>query len=199
VSDGGLTRRLLVGVFVGGRGMRLGGVDKGLLKAPDSELTLIERLLGELRLALPSADTVLLGASNAYAHLTLPQLADAPQGVGPLGGLLALLEHAEQQQRAHVIALACDLPYIAHPLLARLATEKPEAAALIAETDGARNPLVARYAVAPASRAARAVFETGKRSLQAVLDALAEGVERLELTPSEMHSLRDWDRPEDLA
>jgi molybdopterin-guanine dinucleotide biosynthesis protein A len=177
----------------------LGGVQKGLLKAKGSELTLIERLLGELRLALPSADVALVGGGDAYAHVGLPALVDTPAGVGPLGGLLALLDEAERRRDTHAIALACDLPFIAHPLLARLAAEFPSAAALVAETEGSRNPLVARYAVPRALPAARAVLDSGKRSLQGVLDALGDGVERLALTQAEMESLRDWDRPEDLV
>jgi len=199
VSDAGLGRKILVGVFVGGRGTRLGGVQKGLLKAKDSELTLIERLLGELRLALPHADVALVGSSNAYAHLGMAALVDAPPGVGPLGGLLALLQEGERRQLEHAIALACDLPFIAHPLLARLAHEKPNAAVVIAETEGLRNPLVARYAVTRALPAARSVLASGRRSLQAVLDTLGEGVERLALAQAETESLRDWDRPEDLV
>ena len=82
---------LLVGLFVGGRGERLGGVAKGLLKAPNAETTLIERALTELGAALPDAEVVLVGEAAAYASLGLRAIADAPAGVGPLGGLLGLL------------------------------------------------------------------------------------------------------------
>ncbi len=68
--------RSVVGVFVGGRGERLGGVDKGLLRVPDGSTTLIERARDVIRAALPSSDLVLVGSSGAYAHLGLVALAE---------------------------------------------------------------------------------------------------------------------------
>jgi molybdopterin-guanine dinucleotide biosynthesis protein A len=189
---------LLVGLFVGGRGERLGGVPKGLLKAPNAETTLSERALAELRAALPGAEIVLVGEATAYASLGLRAVADAPAGVGPLGGLLGLLAEAEARGAAHVLTLACDLPFIEQRLLARLSTETPEAAALVTVTDGVRNPLIARYAIDPTTQAARAVLSAGKRSLQAVLDALEPGVAALTLSEAEAASLVDWDTPDDV-
>jgi molybdopterin-guanine dinucleotide biosynthesis protein A len=190
---------LLVGLFVGGRGERLGGVAKGLLKAPNAETTLSERALTELRAALPDADVVLVGEATAYASLGLRSVADAPAGIGPLGGLLGLLAEAETRDATQVLALACDLPFIERRLLARLATETPEAAALVTVTDGVRNPLAARYTVRAIASAARQVLDTRKRSLQAVLDALGTDVHALTLSDAEAATLQDWDTPEDIA
>lgn len=190
--------KLLVGLFVGGRGERLGGVAKGLLKAPNAETTLSERALTELRAALPNADVVLVGEAAAYASLGLRAIADAPSGIGPLGGLLGLLAEAEARGATHVLTLACDLPFIEQRLLARLATETPEAAALVTATHGVRNPLVARYTVGPTTDAAREVLGAGKRSLQGVLDVLGANVHALTLSAGEAATLRDWDTPEDV-
>ena len=189
--------RLLVGIFVGGRGSRMGGVAKGLLKTPDSEATLVERLRAELATALPDAELVLVGLADAYAAVGLRAVSDEPPGVGPLGGLVGLLAEAERRRAELVLALACDLPRIGAALLQRLASERPGQSALVALQGRIRNPLVARYAVAQALPAAREALRAGQRSLQAVLDRLGEGVATLSLTPAEAATLDDWDTPED--
>lgn len=189
---------LVVGLFVGGRGSRMGGVAKGLLKAPGSERTLLERLLREIESALPHASLTLVGAADAYATHGLPALADDPPGIGPLGGLSSLLQHAERASAGQVLAVACDLPRLEATLLSRLATEAPRAAALVPAPQGVRNPLIARYDVAKTLPALRHVLASGKRSLQAVLDGLGDGVRTLPLSAEEAASLQDWDTPEDM-
>jgi molybdopterin-guanine dinucleotide biosynthesis protein A len=193
VSQALVDAPLLVGIFVGGRGSRMGGVAKGLLRAPDSELSLVERLSGELARVAPRAEVVLVGAAEPYASLGLSSVTDEPPGVGPLGGLLGLLAHAERRGATSVLSLACDLPRLDAALLARLLNEAAEASALVAEQGGVRNPLVARYAVGPAQMAARAAFAAGQRSLQAVLDRLEPAVARLRLSDAETRTLDDWD------
>lgn len=190
--------RLLVGIFVGGRGSRMGGVAKGLLKAPGSEATLVERLLGELSGAASGAEVVLVGDATAYGAFALRSVDDAPAGIGPLGGLMGLLLAAEQRGAEQALALACDLPRLHAALLTRLLNEATSANALVVEQEGVRNPLLARYRVAAALPAARQVLQSGKRSLQAVLDALADGVHTLPVSPAEAVTLGDWDSPEDV-
>jgi molybdopterin-guanine dinucleotide biosynthesis protein A len=188
----------LVGILVGGRGTRLGGVAKGLLKAPDSEKTLLQRLLDQLHLALPRAPVVLVGDAGAYASLGVPAVIDEPRGVGPLGGVIGLLGAAQQLGARWALTLACDLPRIDHALLTRLASEAPHASALVTLQAGVRNPLVARYAVAEALIAARTALENGSRSVQALLDRLAGEIVTLSLSSAEEARLADWDVPEDL-
>jgi molybdopterin-guanine dinucleotide biosynthesis protein A len=190
--------RLLVGIFVGGRGSRMGGVAKGLLQAPDSETTLVQRLLAEVESAAPGAEVVLVGDTTAYAALGLRTVDDAPHGIGPLGGLLGLLLAAEQRGAELALALACDLPRLDAALLRRLLNEADDAGALVVAQQGVRNPLIARYRVATTLPAARAALDAGKRSLQAVLDRLADGVQALPLTPAEGALVDDWDYPEDV-
>ena len=190
--------RLVVGIFVGGRGSRMGGVAKGLLKAPSSEATLVERLRAELEQALPDAELVLVGAAEAYVGLDLDAIGDEPSGVGPIGGLIGLLAHAEQRGATHALVLACDLPRVAAPLLQRLGTESPAASALVIAQGEINNPLLARYTVAEALPAARATLEAGKRSLQAVLERLSNGAVIMSLSQAEAASVEDWDTPEDM-
>jgi molybdopterin-guanine dinucleotide biosynthesis protein A len=191
--------RLLVGIFVGGRGSRMGGVAKGLLKAPHSESTLLQRMREQLASALPGAEIVLVGAADAYADMGLGAVSDEPPGVGPIGGLIGLLADAQRRGAPHVLALACDLPRIEADLLRRLAREMIDKTALVAAQGEIRNPLVARYDVAHTLPAARAVLGAGARSLQAVLDRLGGGVATLTLSSMEVATLDDWDTPEDVS
>lgn len=188
----------LVGLFVGGQGTRMGGVAKGLLQLPGSGQSLLERLLGEVRQALPGAQLVLVGSATAYAALGLEAVPDCPAGVGPLGGLAALLACARERGAAQVLALACDLPRLDAALIERLARADANASAVVTAQGSVRNPLVARYAVEPASAAAASALASGKRSLQAVLDRLQPAPMILALSAAEEALLDDWDTPSDV-
>src|SRR5262252_6153486 len=83
---------MLAGIFVGGRSSRMGGRPKGLLRAPSGE-TVVERWSSIF--AALSVPAVLVGQNPAYTSLGIEQLEDAPPDIGPLGGLLALLERAK--------------------------------------------------------------------------------------------------------
>ena len=190
---------LLVGLFVGGQGKRMGGVAKGTLRAPGSELSLVERLLVEIRAAVPGAPIALVGEDSAYRALGLETILDDPTGIGPLGGLAGLLAHAERRGERHALALACDLPQLDRGLVVRLAAEAPDAAVVLVKQAETRNPLIARYAVAPARLAATEALQQGRRSLQAVLDRLEPGVVALQLSADEASRLHDWDTPSDIG
>lgn len=173
----------------------MGGVAKGLLRAPDGELTLVERLVQETVAAAPGAEIVLVGAAEAYVALRLTALADAPPGIGPLGGLLALLHHGAGRGAHQTLALACDLPRLDRATIARLLSEASDADALAIEHAGVRNPLIARYTVQPALVAAEQVRASGRRSLQAVLDALRSTSVAV---PPDSAVADDWDTPSDV-
>jgi molybdopterin-guanine dinucleotide biosynthesis protein A len=180
----------LVGIFVGGRARRMGGIAKGLLPAPDGAGPLVLRASGLAQtLALR---VVLVGEHPAYAALGLPMIADAAADAGPLGGLVALLEHARGED---VIALACDLPYLDGTLLARLAHERPDAAILAPRRDGRWEPLAARYG-AGVLPSARRRLDARELALQALLAEV--GATELPLDAATLPTLDDWDTPADL-
>jgi molybdopterin-guanine dinucleotide biosynthesis protein A len=190
------TPRLVVGIFVGGASRRMGR-PKGLLPAPGPVAqTLVERLVRECESALGDVPLVLVGHRDEYAALPLPALADARSQSGPLGGLVALLEHAEAVGAEAVLALACDLPYLGRGLIERLAHEAPSQPAIAPRTDGFWQPLAARYQTEGALPAARAALDARRLSLQNLLDTL--NAQELPLSPEEAASLRDWDSPEDI-
>jgi molybdopterin-guanine dinucleotide biosynthesis protein A len=185
----------LVGIFVGGRGTRLGGAAKGNLRYEGE--TLLARLVRTCEQALPGVPVVLVGAAAAYAELGLPVLADEPKGIGPLGGLRALLVHARDSGHAATLALACDLPRLGPELVRRLAFEAPEAE-FVAPRDGELwDTLVARYAVS-ALAAVDAAIADGERALQRVPRRLGAGAVELAVTDAERAELHDWDTPDDL-
>jgi molybdopterin-guanine dinucleotide biosynthesis protein A len=190
------SQSLVVGIFVGGRGSRLGGRDKGNLRLPGGE-RVIQRLVDVCANALPTAPQVLVGASEAYGDLDLLALADEPAGVGPLGGLRALLLHARETGCAGAVVLACDLPYVSETLVRLLATEAPEAAFLAPRSGELWETLTARYSVT-ALEAVDAALGAGERALQRVIRRLGAGAKELELDAASREELRDWDTPEDL-
>jgi molybdenum cofactor guanylyltransferase len=185
----------LVGIFVGGRGLRMGGLDKGNLVRATGE-TLAARLLRTCRAALPGAPVVLVGAATAYAELGLPALTDEPAGIGPLGGLAALLRHAERAGHSAALAIACDLPYLGPELLQRLAREAPEADFLAPREGAIWHTLAARYGTR-ALVAVDAAIADGDRALQKVIARLGERAVALAVTEAERGELGDWDTPED--
>jgi molybdopterin-guanine dinucleotide biosynthesis protein A len=184
----------VLGVFVGGRSRRMGR-PKGLLPAPDTGEALLLRLL---RLAREIGLTpVLVGDATPY-HALAPEvlrLADQPVGIGPLGGLSALLAHAEDHS---VLAVACDMPFLSAPLLARLATTGGPAAVVAPRSapDAPLEPLCALYDATRVRPVLAAALSQGERSFQRLLRRLE--VEELSLSPEESAQLRDWDTPQDL-
>ena len=188
---------LVVGLFVGGRGTRLGGVVKGNLPGPSGE-RLLDRLLEVCARAVPGSPIVLVGDAAAHGDLGLPVLADEPSGIGPLGGLSALLGHADVTGADAALALACDLPYLESPLVHRIATEAPDAWCVAPCEGELFHVLTARYSKS-ALPAVRETIAAGERSLQRVVRRLGDRAVPLPVGPEELAELRDWDTPDDIS
>jgi len=182
----------LVGIFVGGASRRMGGQPKGLLAAPDGSGSLVERLVSLARAR--GLAVVLVGDHPAYRDLGLETLKDAAVGAGPLGGLVSLLEHGGG---GSAIALACDLPFIDGPFLARLAHESPDSMVLAPRRAHGWEPLAARYDVQRVLPIARARLAARALGLQGLCDAA--GARELTIDPLEADKLADWDSPEDVS
>lgn len=183
---------LLAGIFVGGRGRRMGGVAKGLLAAPEGDPIVIKvrRLLEDA-----GAECVLVGAHPAYEHLALETIADDPAAKGPLAGLLALLARASQGGKTWAIAVACDMPFLDRELIRQLVEAPPApivAPRRLAAERGREvwEPLFARYDPAVLDLARDYASKGGAR-LQSLLSAA--GAEALELGPEQVALLTDWD------
>jgi molybdenum cofactor guanylyltransferase len=180
---------VVAGIFVGGQSRRMGGRPKGLLlvssagRDPETIVARWKRLFD-----VPGVETVLVGARDAYASLGIDGLDDDPPGIGPLGGLIALLTRARGRT---AIAVACDMPYVSPALLAKLMAHPSPAFAVAAKRGGTWEPLFARYAGPRPLEIARSYAESGQRSLHGVLALL--GAEALTLSDDELEELRDWD------
>jgi len=186
---------MFLGIFVGGRAQRMGGVPKGLLRAPDSDESLIERLARIGREA--GLEPVLVGTADLGPALnTLPRLLDREPRVGPLSGLSALLEHAAG---ARAIAVACDMPRVSTALVSRLAHESLEAEVLAPRdrVTGKWQPLCARYDADRVRPQLAQAIVRGVRSFQAVFGELS--VVQLSLSEAEHTELVDWDCPQDMT
>jgi molybdopterin-guanine dinucleotide biosynthesis protein A len=180
-------RGAVAGVFVGGAGRRMGGRAKGMLPAPGGG-TLVQRWLRVLREA-GVARVVLVGRRDEYRAVGLETLDDEPAGVGPIGGLAALLRHAGD---APALGVACDMPFVTTDAIVRLLSA-PDAAVVAARRDGRWEPLCARYDGARVLPAARRRIAEGRLSLQPLLTEC--GAVDVALAKEELH---DWDTPEDV-
>ena len=108
-------------ILAGGRGSRMGGVDKGLQNHQGMPLA----LHALLRLS-PQVGEVMINANrnlSAYESMGVPVWPDAlPAGVaeypGPLAGLLAGLEHCTTP---YLVSVPCDTPNFPPDLVQRLA------------------------------------------------------------------------------
>lgn len=107
-------------ILAGGRGSRMGGVDKGLQNFNDVPLALHT----QLRLS-PQVGELLINANRnlaAYESFGVPVWPDAASlgdFAGPLAGFLTGLERCET---SFMMTVPCDTPLFPHDLVARLAT-----------------------------------------------------------------------------
>jgi molybdenum cofactor guanylyltransferase len=116
--DGPIAPEHITGlVLAGGRGSRMGGVDKGL----QNHLGLPLAMHAMLRLQ-PQVGHLMINANRnlgAYDSMGVPvwpdAIADYP---GPLAGFLAGLEHCETP---YLVTVPCDTPHFPTDLVARLA------------------------------------------------------------------------------
>lgn len=119
-------------VLAGGRGSRMGGVDKGL--QPFAGSTLAQHALERLR---PQVGVLAINANRhleAYAAMGVPVWPDADASfAGPLAGWLAGLQVCTTPWLATV---ACDTPYFPTDLVARLAAAAAQEEAVIAMASG---------------------------------------------------------------
>jgi molybdopterin-guanine dinucleotide biosynthesis protein A len=119
-------------ILAGGRGSRMGGVDKGLQNFNGMPLALATLM----RLA-PQVGQVLINANRnlgAYESFGVPVWPDAlPDFAGPLAGFLTGLERCETQW---LVTVPCDTPLFPLDLVERLAAAADEQQAQIAMAAG---------------------------------------------------------------
>jgi molybdopterin-guanine dinucleotide biosynthesis protein A len=104
-------------VLAGGRGTRMGGIDKGL--QPHLGVPLARHALERLK---PQVAALMLNANRnlpTYQAMGVPAWPDEmPDFAGPLAGMLAGLTHCAT---AYLVTVPCDSPNFPSDLVARLA------------------------------------------------------------------------------
>jgi molybdopterin-guanine dinucleotide biosynthesis protein A len=115
---GMISREQITGlILAGGRGSRMGGVDKGLQNHQGVPLA----MHALMRLS-PQVGEIMINANRnlgAYESMGVPVWPDAlPDFAGPLAGFLAGLERCETP---YIVTVPCDSPLFPEELVARLA------------------------------------------------------------------------------
>ena len=104
-------------ILAGGRGSRMGGVDKGLQNFKGMPLA-----LATLMRLQPQVGQMMINANrnlSAYESFGVPVWPDVlPDYAGPLAGFLTALEHCES---SWLVMVPCDTPLFPTDLVARLA------------------------------------------------------------------------------
>ncbi|WP_143598915.1 molybdenum cofactor guanylyltransferase MobA [Pseudothioclava arenosa] len=152
-------------ILAGGRGIRMGGIDKALL--PLMGRPLVDHVLTRLAPQLGPIAVSANGNPARFEPWGLPVLRDGFMGEGPLAGLMAGLGWAEAQGAKALVTVAVDTPFVPADLVARLADRGVDLP-VVAASGGRRHPTVALWPVSEAPRIAEA-FAEGERRLGAVL------------------------------
>jgi len=155
-------------VLAGGRGSRMGGIDKGLLA--HAGRTLVEHQLDLLR---PQVGALMISANrnlDRYAAFGVPVIPDPVADFpGPLAGMLAALRAADTPW---VVCVACDTLGLPGTLVRRLldsAKEENRSAAYVADAQGPQYTVCALHTdlADPLDAALRA----GRRAVREFLHA----------------------------
>ncbi len=181
------------GILAGGRGRRMGGIDKGLALLEGRPLA--AWVLEGLR---PQVEHLLISANrnrDEYARLGVPVVADRLADFqGPLAGIAALLAACEDDW---LVTVPCDAPHPPPDLVERLWQARAEAGAMLALAHDGRR-LQPAHALIP--RRLLPVLEAdlanGERRLQAWLEAQGAAIADFSDRPGAFCNLN---RPEDYA
>ncbi|WP_299043455.1 molybdenum cofactor guanylyltransferase MobA [uncultured Tateyamaria sp.] len=141
-------------ILAGGQATRMGGGDKGLLRAGDKRL--IDHVIDRLSPQVAGLALNANGDPGRFDDLNLPVIADSIGGfAGPLAGVLAGLDWAAEQGADAIVTAAADTPFFPCDLVPRLqlATEGMDhplalAATLDPKRGQARHPTFGLWPVA---------------------------------------------------
>jgi molybdenum cofactor guanylyltransferase len=199
VTVGDRKRRVVAAIIAGGKGTRLGGVDKTAVVVGGRSI--LDRQLAALR---GRFTRVLL----ALGESTPPALPPAvvvvrdrvATGSGPLGGLDAVLDALAPDEES-VVCIAADMPLVSPPPLELLRDTAPDAEALVPLVAGQPEPLFARYhrTCAPAVEAALREGRLKTMGLLASVQVHWIPEATLRAADPNLHCLLNINTPEDLT
>lgn len=117
------TQNITAVILAGGKGSRLGGIDKGLVKLHN--LPLVQHLVNRIQ---PQVTNIIISANrniDSYKKLGFPVYEDeVVDYAGPLAGILKALQHCETEW---LLIVPADSPFIPADLASRLAQNIKEA------------------------------------------------------------------------
>ncbi len=131
-------------IVAGGKGARMGGRDKGLIKLNDK--TIVEHIIEKIS---PQLDRIIINANRnqeEYRQYGYPAIKDSLPGFpGPLAGMLTALESSDTD---FIITLPCDGPHLTDNFVSKMSQALAESKAEIAVAhDGKR--MQQMYALIP--------------------------------------------------
>ena len=184
-------------VNAGGRGLRLGGARKALLRNASGE-TLIARTLAVLRGVFPGT-LLIANEREPYSSLGVTIAADRIADRGAPGGLHAALSTV---RTSWIFFAACDMPRLDARVIEALGARRGDAQACVAMLDGRPEPLHAFWSV-DALPALEDLLAQGQPSFRDLLDAIpvayVEVKEIERAIPGVRDSFANVNTPEDLA
>lgn len=164
-------------ILAGGQGRRLGGVDKSALVVGTQSI--LDRQLRALAGLTPHI-LIVADDPSRFRRAAARVVQDVIPGAGALGGLYTALSEAPTEQ---VLVIACDMPFLTAPFLARLAALGAGVPAAMPCDSRGRHPLCASYA----TRLAHGFKSSIEMGNLRVLEALTD-VEVRDVGPDELRS-----------
>jgi molybdopterin-guanine dinucleotide biosynthesis protein A len=190
--------RVAAAIIAGGRGTRLGGLDKSTLIVGGRSIA--ERQLEVLRPRFARVIAV-TGEPEPWRTLGVETVADrGPAGRGPLAGIDAALAALRDDEVA-VVCVAADMPFLSGAALDRLRQIDPGAEAVVPRIDGHVEPLFARYG-RPCAPIVAAALAAGRLKTAAFVEQLAVRwltETELRAVDPELLTLANVNTPDDLA
>lgn len=134
-------------ILAGGRGQRMGGIDKAFLRL--GRQTLLEHTISRLR---PQCSPLLINANGdpgRFAGIGLEVIADTVPGhQGPLAGLLAGLIWASVRNMDWIVTIPVDTPFLPEDLVQRLLQIRADADYPVCAASGDReHPVIGLWPV----------------------------------------------------
>lgn len=162
-------------IIAGGAATRLGNRDKSTL--PIGGRAILDRQLDAIR---PLTDRIVVIANRpaSFTALGMTVCEDLIPGAGALGGIYTALCRATTE---HVVALACDMPFVTTAFLARLVELAPAADLVIPRPSDGYQPMCACYSRACIDPMRRRIAEHALRLQALVADVRVRELDQREL------------------
>jgi molybdopterin-guanine dinucleotide biosynthesis protein A len=154
-------------LLAGGRGSRMGGVNKPLLEVAGT--TLLDAALGAARAA--GCDPILVVGAPDEAHADLTWVREDPPFTGPAAAIVAALPSIAAPW---TLVMACDLPRASEVVQALLGAPPTADGVCLVDESGRRQWLAGIYRTGALRHAAAAIPDAGRHaSARALLGSLA--------------------------